>query len=252
MRPRTALALAVGATLLAPAAGVAPPIITPVLAQTDTLQVELRAAEGDLDQRKFGDAYERARAVATKALQRSGERDAMLAPAWLVMAKAAAALGQAAQAEKDYRQAIASGEKIHGADHPAIVAPLVGFAGLYSGIGRYAQAEPLYRRALAIEEKTLGAGHVAVAKTYALIGDMYVRAARFAPADAAYGRALAIREKALGPVHPDVAAILDRLGLNAIRLGRRADAVQLLQRAVAIEEKVNGIGAGPLDDLAAA
>ena len=56
-------------------------------------------------------------------------------------------MGDYAQAEPLYRQALAIGKKVLGEQHPDYAKSLNDLAGLYQSMGDYAQAEPLYRQA---------------------------------------------------------------------------------------------------------
>ena len=75
------------------------------------------------------------------------------------------AQGKYVEAERLYRQALATGEKARGRDHPDVALTLIGLAMVYERQGRYAEAEGLYRRALGIREKALGKDRPDVAQT---------------------------------------------------------------------------------------
>lgn len=69
------------------------------------------------------------------------------------------AKGDAPEAERLYRRALAIKERLLGSEHPDVAVTLNNLAVLFTSQVRYAEAEPLYRRALGIFDTTLGPSH---------------------------------------------------------------------------------------------
>jgi tetratricopeptide (TPR) repeat protein len=69
------------------------------------------------------------------------------------------AQGRYGEAEPLYQQALATSERVLGAEDPDTLTSLNNLASLYRAQGRYGEAEPLYQHALATSERILGAEH---------------------------------------------------------------------------------------------
>jgi Tetratricopeptide repeat len=67
--------------------------------------------------------------------------------------------GKYAEAEQNYRRALAIDEKALGPDHPTVATRLNNIGGAQQAQGKYVEAEQNFRRALAIDEKALGPYH---------------------------------------------------------------------------------------------
>src|SRR6202790_1229752 len=68
-------------------------------------------------------------------------------------------MGDYAEAEPLYKEALEIRQKVLGRDHPDTAQSLNNLAGLYKATGDYAKAEPLYKEALEIYQKVLGREH---------------------------------------------------------------------------------------------
>ena len=77
------------------------------------------------------------------------------------------------QAEPLHKRVLATLEKAHGPEHPAVALALNNLAVLYAKQGRYAEAEQLQKRSLAIFEKALGPNHPDVATALSNLADLY-------------------------------------------------------------------------------
>jgi len=95
-----------------------------------------------------------------------------------------------------FEEALATRERLVGAEHPKVAFPLLGLAELALEDGRLDDAERLYQRALKIRETSLGAEHSRL--SFPLAGLAEVALARERPRDAAplAERALRLHEKA--------------------------------------------------------
>ncbi len=84
-------------------------------------------------------------------------------------------LGRNGEAEPLYKMAIAIGEKILPADHPALSPLHSNLAALHQAQGRLGEAELLYRRALEILERQLGPGHPSTGAATVNLADVLKR-----------------------------------------------------------------------------
>lgn len=132
------------------------------------------------------------------------------------------------------KKALALHEKVLGAEHPDVAAPLNNLAMLYIANGDHESAEPLLQRALAINEKTFGPEHLDVAMVLNNLGMLYSEKGDYARAEPLYRRSLAIREKISGPEDGDVSVSLNNLGVLLKVKGDYGRAESFLRRALAI------------------
>jgi non-specific serine/threonine protein kinase/serine/threonine-protein kinase len=109
------------------------------------------------------------------------------------------------------------------------------------GMARFTEAEALHRQALASLTRMRGETHLEVGRAWQELGNTLRYANRPVEAEEALRRALAIKETALGRDHLDVASILTWLASIALEDGRLDEARALARRALAIQEK----GLGP-------
>jgi tetratricopeptide (TPR) repeat protein len=148
---------------------------------------------------------------------------------------------QYAHAEQFYKRALASCEKVLGAEHPAVAVGLTKLAYLYMYQGKYGTVGTFLKGALAISEAAFGVEDPCALDRKNSFAQFYFDDGKYAEAESLYQRALAITEKAFGPEHLGVADGLDRLSyLYGHHLGKYADAESLYQRALTIREKALG------------
>jgi len=145
-------------------------------------------------------------------------------------------------AERLYRRALATNEKIAGPEHRNTAACLNNLAELLRATNRLAEAEPMMRRALAIDEVSFGPGHPDVARDLNNLAGLLYATNRLAEAEPMYRRALAIDEGLFGPGHPKVATALNNLAQLLQDTNRLAEAEPMYRRALAIDEGSFGAG----------
>ena len=150
------------------------------------------------------------------------------------------AQGRYADAEPQFRRALASSERVLGAEHPNTLTSLNNLAGLYGSQGRYGEAEPLYRRALAARERVLGAEHPDTLASLNNLAGLYQSQGRYADAEPLYRRVLATSERVLGVEHPQTLTSLNNLAFLYRAQGRYGEAEPLYRRALAARESVLG------------
>ncbi|MEM9454354.1 MAG: tetratricopeptide repeat protein [Myxococcota bacterium] len=134
-------------------------------------------------------------------------------------------------------QALAIREKVHGLDHPNVVASLESLGNVAKSQARYEEAHDFHERALAIREKALGPAHPHVATSFNNLATLAESQGEYEKARDFFGRALTILDRALGSDHPTVAASLNNLGNVAESQGEYEEARDFFERALAIREK---------------
>ena len=149
-------------------------------------------------------------------------------------------LGDYAQAEKFFLEALGIKEKVLGKEHLDYATTLNNLGLLYSNMGDYTQAEKFYLEALSIKEKVLGKEHPNYATSLNNLGLLYIDLGNYTQAEKYILEAKNIREKALGKEHPDYATSLNNLGLLYYNLGDYVQAEKYILEAKNIREKVLG------------
>ncbi|GLH80816.1 hypothetical protein SSBR45G_57250 [Bradyrhizobium sp. SSBR45G] len=187
---------------------------------------------------KYREALPLAQAMVASLEATSNKRD--LAAALTNLGQALASLGRDAEAEPNYKRAVALYETALGLDSVEIAPALNNLAALYQRQQRYAEAEPLFARALAIRERALGAAHPDVGQALNNLATLYERQDRHGDAEPLFRRALAIYRKAAGPDSAPVATLLNNLGQLTKSDGRYGEAEPLIRQSLAIREKLLG------------
>jgi tetratricopeptide (TPR) repeat protein len=95
------------------------------------------------------------------------------------------------------QNALATHEKVSGAEHPDTARTLNDLGVLYRYRGEYTKAEQCYTRALRIQKQALGPEHLDVAQILNNLGSLYRTQGAYAKSESAYREALRIREKSL-------------------------------------------------------
>jgi tetratricopeptide (TPR) repeat protein/transcriptional regulator with XRE-family HTH domain len=147
------------------------------------------------------------------------------------------ALGDYAQAEPFYQEALSMREQLLGSEHPQVAESLNNLGFFYYAQGKYQQAEPLYQRALAIYEKTQSPESHYIARGLNNLAKLYVSSGEYARAEPLYLRAQEIYARAQGAEHPMVAFVLYNLGDLYHQQKRVEEAELLYLEALAIREK---------------
>jgi CHAT domain-containing protein/tetratricopeptide (TPR) repeat protein len=152
-------------------------------------------------------------------------------------------LGNYAEAERLYKEAIPILEKAKGPTHHNVGSATASLANVYFSQGRYEMAEEFFRRALVIAEKSLVPNdpHV-VGPVLHNLGTLYYYQERFDSAKALLRRALAIFEAAGDTSRLDAATVLGTLANVSIGQDQLDEGKQLATRALEIHEKALGPG----------
>lgn len=97
--------------------------------------------------------------------------------------------GKLAEAETQFRQAIAQAEKEVGPEHPQLALSVTLLSEVYLTQGKLALAEPLLLRTIQIYEKRLGVNHSNLMVPLRYLARLQVRTGRFAEATSTFDRA---------------------------------------------------------------
>ncbi len=139
--------------------------------------------------------------------------------------------GDAAGAERFFREALALAAEVLPEAHPSRATYMNQLALLLLEQERYQEAEPLLLEALAVRTRALGPDHPELADTYIELGQLYAASGRAKLALENGQEAISIRERQLGMKHPDVASALVAQAEIVETEGTRRE---LLDRAIAI------------------
>ena len=163
-------------------------------------------------------------------------------------------IGEGAMAEGMYREALATGRKLLGNEHPDVAESLRGLAYILWAHGKPGEAEGLAREALAIQRKHFGSEHAAVAQSLQTLSLALVAQGKSVEAEIVIREALAIRRKLFGNEHLEVASALGTLSAVLAQQGRLAEAERVIREGLALRRKLLGNDrpslAPPLFDLA--
>jgi serine/threonine-protein kinase len=150
------------------------------------------------------------------------------------------AQGHYADAEAEYRRALAYTVEAGEDSEPWTAAWISNLANAIDSQGRYDEAEAEHRRALKLKETILGPDHPSVALGHNNLASVLMSRGKYAEAEAEARRALEIWEQALGPDHPSVANALHNLGNAVYSQGRPADAEVFYRRGLTLLEQTLG------------
>jgi tetratricopeptide (TPR) repeat protein len=154
-------------------------------------------------------------------------------PHWwasVTAARQAATEKRTADAESQWRQALAEAER-SGPDSWQVAYTLQERARFYASQRRNDETEQDLKRALAIHEK-IAPGSPASARTLTDLAHLYHSEGRYSEAEPLYERALPIAEASFGPAHRNVEVIVYLLANLYANEGKYADAERLYKRLV--------------------
>jgi tetratricopeptide (TPR) repeat protein len=143
-------------------------------------------------------------------------------------------------AEQVFRDAIAMGERVFGADSLEVARSRNNLANILYAVGRRQEAEPLFRESLAVQEKQLGRSDPGCARTMTSLSWLLHELGRPVEAEELLREAIASGETVLGRNHPDVAVRINNLALMLLRSSRLDEAESLLREAIKAGEQSVG------------
>src|SRR4051812_25492659 len=152
-------------------------------------------------------------------------------PQQIEPAQVAMVHGDPSDAERLLIEAIDTGERELGAEHPSLAVPLNELSRLYIRQSNYSHAEIVLQRLLQIAGAK-GDRHPDVATALAGLAVAKRGLGDDAAAEQLYRRALSIREEVLPPSHMGIVVTLEQLSATCAARGDQAEAVALLQRAL--------------------
>jgi len=166
-------------------------------------------------------------------------------PDELNVAKAQANLGMSLQSQSRYqeaeglqKQALATDEKMLGAEHALTMSVRRDLGLCEYRLGRYAQAQVIMEQTMAAQRHKLGNDHPAIAGTEINLGGLLVDRGDAAAAEPVLSEALSIFEKKYGPDYQGAVMALGNLAAAHIAMGKLDAAGAELDRVWAHEEKL--------------
>ena len=164
-------------------------------------------------------------------------------PDELNVAKARTNLGMALQTQSHYAEAevlqklaLATDEKMLGAEHAATLAVRRDLALCEYRLGRYAPAQAIMEQTLAAQRHKLGNDHPAIAGTEINLGGLLIERGAAAEAEPVLTEAVSIFEKKYGPDYQGVVMALGNLAAAHIAMGKLDAASAELDRVTAHEQ----------------
>ncbi len=144
------------------------------------------------------------------------------------------------EAKNQLNEAIASGEKHLGADHPLVAAAYNGLGGVYYFTGDYEKAVDYCSKALAIRVKSLGPDHPDAALSHNSLAGIYNAMSDYDSTISHYQKALSILIKNYGTERKDVADAYTNLALFYTNYDEYDPALEAYQNALDIRIKILG------------
>lgn len=154
--------------------------------------------------------------------------------------------GDVAQAEADYRRALALGLETADTDELRLAGILNNLGNLLVRRGDFDAATRELERSAALYRESLGPRHPSVGIALNNLGEVLMRRGEWQAARPIYEQAHAILVAALGSDHPNVGVLDNNLGDIALRLGEHADAAARYTRSRLNLARGFGDAAAPL------
>lgn len=201
--------------------------------------VQQEIADLLLDQGQYQEAEKLLRKLLDLRTRMLGPEDGGTVRTRANLAAASLKLGNAAEAERQYREVIKITEKAG----PGALATLIARGGLANALDdqeRYAEAEAEYRQVLALREKRLGPEDRDTLLSRHNLATCLSRQDKHAEAEMEFRRVLALRQKVLGPEHPDT--LLTRVNLANVLTKQQKfpEAESEYRGIIPLDEKVLG------------
>jgi tetratricopeptide (TPR) repeat protein len=201
--------------------------------------VQQEIADLLLDQGQYQEAEKLLRKLLDLRMRMLGPEDSGTVRTRANLAAASLKLGNAAEAERQYREVIKITEKAG----PGALATLIARGGLANALDdqeRYAEAEAEYRQVLALREKRLGPEDRDTLLSRHNLATCLSRQDKHAEAEMEFRRVLALRQKVLGPEHPDT--LLTRVNLANVLTKQQKfpEAESEYRGIIPLDEKVLG------------
>src|ERR1700674_2311419 len=148
-------------------------------------------------------------------------------------------LGNDAEAEEFFREALEISDRTVGPDHPDMILLLNDLTRIYLKQSAYASAEPLLLRLLEMK-RSKGEDHPEAATVMASLATVRQPLGRHDSAEQLWRRVLEIRERTLAPNHFAIATALEHFAESCSARGKIREALAAFQRAHTIRESTLG------------
>lgn len=148
--------------------------------------------------------------------------------------------GQYADAEKQYRVALASARRLAPSGDAMVASVLNGLGDSLSQLGADPEAESVYREALSIDQRLFGSDSLTTSQTLLGLAAVLYFAGRYQEAEPLMLRSLSIRRTKLGPTHWKVTNNLNDLGALYFQTGRYGAAASTWKECLSIAEQWAG------------
>ena len=147
-------------------------------------------------------------------------------------------LGEYAEAENSYNEALALQKMTLDPTHPAVVGTLYNFGQLYWASGNYQKAKKLFEEVVESNRHIYGINHFEVALDLNMLGLVLMEMGEYDDARNAFEEALAIQHQTFGEYHPDYTATLSNLGSLYLLTEQYKESESLLRRGLAIDQEL--------------
>jgi len=191
-------------------------------------------------QRRFTEALTKTEEALQVAKAVFGEKHENVARSHAYLGRIHQAMGEALQAEVDYKNAIEISESARPGANPDLAAHLQHFAEFLAQNKRFSEAIPLLERALTINRVVFGPKHRNVGVLHHMLGELYAASNDFAKASEQFSTAFDIVQTVEGPLSPNQMMPLNSLAMAQIQLGNFDEAERLFKKAQSIVERAAG------------
>jgi serine/threonine protein kinase/Tfp pilus assembly protein PilF len=155
--------------------------------------------------------------------------------------------GKLDEAERDYREAVASGRKVlethlslYPKGDPGLADSIFGLARVLQARGNANEAEPLFREALAMRRSIYGDDHPDVASTIYYLADSLLGQRKLLEAETLFREAIEMQRKMYGNENQLLARSMANLANVLSIQGRPTEAEPLFNEALAMRQKLLG------------
>ena len=145
-----------------------------------------------------------------------------------------------AEAETEFRQALAVYTRVLGGNHENTLATTMNLAASIDNLGRHTEASALSRQVLAVQQQTLGSQHPHTLMTTTNLARSLTRMGSHVEAETLCHQALAVQRSVLGPEHIHTMFTQCMLANVARDLGRADEAESLYRKTLAVQRRVLG------------
>ncbi len=232
------------ATATVPEASTESPVQPP--AQTAAEEEQTESARRTylrlIGEKRYAEAAEIAAQLVERIRQLHGARSPQHTASLTDLGNAQLHLGNLADAENNFRAAIALIEQADGPASPRLIEPLIGLGHTFMRGGFYPPANDAYERALLLNHAAAGFYNLEQGPILDGLSESYLALGRLADANARQRVQVGIQERRSGGAHPDVAQALYKLARWYNRTGQYAESREAWQQARRVIREAGGPG----------